>query len=290
MRKIFVLALLLAALCVFPSWKSSAQVQEVWNRISLEDTEERALDETVRKIWEVFDTAARDRGLVIRLNYKPFTPVYRTVMRLDTPLGELAYYGYNLSVIGNDKAEGLSLSRSTSSEEQDSNQENKIGYARGRLGEELAYWMSLKSVESQTLSAWDVLKLESFTPIIAPQPDNENPSVSVDDAIFFFPEIKDLKLRFLNLYPKVDEPFREISFSPGRLRFGSLLDTDVSISYWKDVISGRMVAGEVYWKMTFSEFTTGEEVGLANSFFYFMQERLAKAGLIVPAVIPFSLR
>ena len=75
------------------------------------------------------------------------------------------------------------------------------------------------------------------------------------------------------------------TYEPGRIRFGSVFDSDVRISFSHNIITGKMVHGEIFWKTTFGEFTTGEEIGLYQSFFYFMQECLAKAGLIAPAVV-----
>lgn len=288
MRKVFVLIFLaFAFLCGFFAGNSGAEVKEFWYVLSLEDTDAKSLEAAAQKVWHVFETSARTRGLVIKLNHKPSEQKTQTVMRLDTPLGELAHRGVSLFAVSgkNGRVEKVSLRRITKSDESNSTRRIQIGYANGRLGETLDYWESENSAESETLNSRGLLNLDLFAPIIVQQPEGHSVVVPVSAAEYFFPEIKDLRLRFNNLYPQNGEPFQFFEFAPGRLHFGSVFNTDVFISYWKDVSSERMVRGEISWEFEFGEFITGEEVGLAQSFFYFLQENLAKAGLIAPAKV-----
>lgn len=262
----------------------SAEVRDFWFHISLRDTDEQSLEASAKKIWEIFSTAARDRGFVIKPNHEPFTPARTTVVRLDTPLGEIAHSGRELVAVsdGVGALESVTLRRMTDDAVAESTQKHTVGYARGRLAEELVYWESGTTKEARKLSAWDAMRLESFAPVLSKHA--APPSVPTADALLFFPELEGMKLRFQNLYPQDSVPTQKIIFAPGRLRFGSVLDTDILISYWKDLSSHRMVSGSVSWELTLGEFVTGEEIGLAQSFFFLMQERLAKAGLIVPAL------
>lgn len=276
MRKIILL--LLIALFLFAG-RSFAGIDGVWHHVSLEDIAENTLEQTAKRIWRIFEVAAKDRGFVIKPNYKPFEPNVQTIVRLDTPLGELAHNGCILTVRSDSdgKVERVVFSRSSKTEESTSTQKNLVGYSRGRLGEELTFWVSEKIAAADQLSAWKTMRLDML----------KGPSVAVEDAQYFFPEIADMRLRFINLFPQDRFPFQKIIFAPGRIVFGSILDTDVFISYWKSAASGQMIGGEISWKITFGEFLTGEEIGLAESFFYFMQENLSKAKLITPAKMPF---
>lgn len=270
MKRLFVIFV-----CLLLSVSCEAADIEIWNRISLEDTDKQSLDGTVRKIWHVFERAAIDRGLIVKPNYKPFEPESYISVLFDTPLGELSYHGYGLRATSNNEGiENVSFYRIS---EEGAGELNQVGYFRGRLGEELTYSVSADKKLSDKLRAFDRMRLEAFN----------STEVPVEDAVFFFPQISALRLRFNNLYPKDDVPNKQVVFSPGMVHFGAILGTDIFISYWHDLASDRMVWGEISWKTSIGEFVTGEEVGLAQAFFFYMQEMLSKAGMIVPARKPF---
>jgi len=269
------------------------KVKEIWNHISLSYTGVSSRDSKVRDIWKEFEKSSIQRGMIIKHNYQPFVPVTNRIIILDTPAGELAYRNYNLHVAtevvdGKDtRITELTLSKISDKQFPGATREQQIGYANGKLGENILCWAGHKRIIPEKLKASDQLnKLENFKRSIELEYSGEfdNRRVPVEDVYYFFPEIsKDLKLSFDHLYPQNETPLYKTTYEPGRIRFSSLLDSDVRITFVHNLITGKMVHGEISWKTTYGEFVTGEEIGLSQSFFYFMQESLAKANLIAPA-------
>jgi len=271
----------------------TGEIKEIWNYINVNDTDVDSIDSRTKDIWKEFEKCSMQRGMVIKPNYQPFVPTVNRIIILDTPMEELAYRGYCLRVEtevinGKDaRIAELTLSKISRTQFPEAVMEQQIGYANGKLGENITYWVKQKKIIPEELKAFDQLKLENFKRSIELEYSggSDYRRVPVEDVLYFFPEISDdLKLNFDYLYPQNDTPMRRTAFEPGRIRFGSLLNSDVKISFLHNMITGKMIHGEISWKITFGEFVTGEEIGLCESFFYFMQENLAEAGLIAPAV------
>jgi hypothetical protein len=230
--------------------------------------------------------------MVIKPNYQPFVPVINRIIILDTPAGELAYRNYCLRVEtevinGEDvRITEIILSKISDTKFPEATIEQQIGYANGKLGEKKTSWLGQKRIIPEELSALEQLKLENFkrSTELDFSGEVDNRRVPMEDVFYFFPEISnDLKINFDYLYPQNDKPMFRSTFEPGRIRFGSLLDTDVKISFIHNIITAKMVYGEISWKTSWSKFTTAEEHALCESFFNFMQECLAKENLIAPA-------
>ncbi|MCL1876140.1 MAG: hypothetical protein FWF87_07800 [Synergistaceae bacterium] len=268
------------------------EIKAIWNHISLNYTEYSSVNSKAKDIWEKFENSSIQRGLVVKHNYRPFVPVVNRIIILDTPAGELAYRSYYLRIEtevidGKDShiAE-IALIKLSDKQFPEATMEQQFGYKDGKLGEKITYWVSQKSIIPGKLSASDQLKTESFKRSIEPEfiGDIDNRRVPKSDIFHFFPEISnDLKLNFEYLYPQNDKPMMKTTFTPGRIHFGSLLDTDVKISFIHNIATLKMVNGEIIWKTKLSSFTTGEEMALSDSFFNFMQESLAKEEHIAPA-------
>ena len=270
----------------------AGEIKEIWNHISLNNTEYNSIDSKSRNIWEKFESSSIQRGLVVKLNYQPFVPIVNRIIVLDTPADELAYRNYHLRIeteVINGKDSRISeitLQKLSDIQFPEATMEQQFGYKDGKLGEKTIYWIAQKSITPENLSAAEQLKLESFKRSIETEftGDVDNRRVPKSDIFHFFPEISnDLKLNFDYLYPKNDKPMMKTTYEPGRIRFGSLLETDVKISFIHNLSTLKMVNGEIFWKTTLSKFTTGEELALSESYFNFMQESLAKEDHIAPA-------
>ena len=294
-RYFFLLVISLAFMSA-PSAAYAGEIKEIWNHISLNDTDVSFIDFKARSIWNEFEKSSIQRGMIIKPNYQPFVPVVNRIIVLDTPAGELAYRKYSLRVEteiidGKDaRITELTLSRISDVQFPEAGIELQIGYANGRLGKSVSFWIEQKRIVPEELKAFEQLKkLENFKRSIELEysGDIDYRRVPVEDVFYFFPEISNLKLNFDYLYPQNDKPMFKTTYEPGRIRFGSLLDSDVRISFVHNIITEKMVHGEISWKTTFSKFTTGEESGLSDSFFYFMQEKLAEANLVAPANVMF---
>jgi hypothetical protein len=291
-KKLFLLMLSLVILFI-SSAVSAGEIKEIWNHISINNTEFSSIDYKVRSIWEEFEKSSIQRGLVVKPNYQPFVPLISRIIILDTPVGELAIRNYCLRVEtevknGEDvRITEITLSKIFDERFPEATVEQQTGYANGKLGGKVTYWLGQKKIIPEKLSALEQLKLENFKRSIELDysGDIDYRRVPVNDVFHFFPEISnDLKLNFEYLYPQNDRPMFKTTYLPGRIRFGSLLDTDVKISFVHNIITAKMVRGDICWKTNLGKFTTGEEFALCESFFYFIQESLAKENLIAPAL------
>ena len=275
----------------------AAEFKDIWNHISISDTDINSIDSKIKDIWTKFEISSVQRGMLIKHNYQPFVPIVNRIIILDTPAGEIAYRNYSLRVEtkvidGKDaNITALTLSRISETEFPEATLKRQFGYVNGRLGASIISWAAEKKIATEELSAFEQLKkLENFRRSIELEfkGDIDYRGVPLEDVFYFFPEISnDFKLNFSHLYPQNETPILKTTYEPGRIRFGSLLDSDVKISFYHNIITGKMVYGDICWKTTFTEFTTGEEIGLCESFFYFIQETLSKANLIAPAVVKF---
>ena len=293
--KLFLFISLLIFFIFISSATYAGEIREIWNHITISNTEFKQLDLKTRNIWKEFEKSSIQRGMVVKLNYQPFTPAVNRVIILDTPAEELAFRNYRLRVEtevidGKDvRITEITLSKISDTKFPGATIEQQIGYADGKLRNSMTYWVAQSKVIPEKLSALDQLNLENFKRAI--ELDYSGPSeyrrVPLKDVFHFFPEIsKDLKLSFENVYPQNEKPMFKTTYEPGRVRFGSLLDSDVKVSYIHNIVTGKMVHAEISWKTTYSKFTTAEEAALCDSFFYFMQESLAKQDLIAPAIAP----
>jgi len=268
------------------------EIKEIWNHISLNNAEFKSLDQKTRDIWQKFENSSIQRGLVVKTNYRPFVPVINRVIVLDTPADELAYRKYSLH-IETEVINGLDtriteliLSKLSDKDFPEATIEQQFGYAKGKLGQIIPFWVAQKKIAVKDLSATEQLKLESFKRSIEldSSGDADKRRIPKSDIFYFFPEISnDMKLNFDYLYPQNDKLMFRTTYEPGRIRFGSLLDTDVKISYIHSIVTSEMLNGNISWKTSINRFTTGEEVALCDSFFYFMQESLASDDYIAPA-------
>jgi hypothetical protein len=268
------------------------EIKEIWNHISLNNTEFNSIDSTVKSIWSKFENSSIQRGLVVKHNYKPFVPVINRIILLDTPAGELAFRGYSLHIEtevidGEDvRITEVTLSKLSDTKFPEAIMEQQFGYANGKLGEKMTYWISHKKLIPEKLSATEQLKFESYKRSIELEytGDIDDRRVPKDDIFYFFPEISnDFKLNFDYLYPQNDRPMFKATYEPGRIRFGSIINSDVKLTFIHNIATSKMVNGEISWKTAINEFTTGEEFALCESFFYFMQESLANENHIAPA-------
>jgi hypothetical protein len=274
----------------------AAEIREIWNHISINNTEFRHIDLKTKNIWKEFENSSIQRGMVVKPNYQPFVPVVNRIILLDTPAEELPYRNYCLRietevVDGKDvRITEITLSKISDTRFPEATVEQHIGYAGGKLRQSMTYWVTQKRIIPEKLNAFEQLNnLENFKRAIELDYSgySEYRRVPLKDIFYFFPELSnEIKLNFEYLYPQNDKPMFKTTYEPGRIRFGSLLDSDVKISYMHNIITGKMVHGEISWKTTYSKFTTAEEDALCRSFFYFMQESLAKEGLIAPAIAP----
>jgi len=270
------------------------EIKEIWNHISINNTEFNSIDAKVKSIWSEFKSSSKQRGMVIKTNYQPFVPVVNRIIILDTPAGEIAIRGYCLRVEtevkdGEDvRITEITLSKISETKFPGATIEQHIGYANGRLGNKKSLWLGQKTIIPEKLSAFEQTRqLESFKRAIELEYSGniDYRKVPKEDVFYFFPEISnDLKVNFDHLYPQNDKPMFRTSYEPGLIRFGSILDTDVKISFIHNIITAKMIQGEISWKTTLSNFTTGEELALTESFFNLMQENLAKTNLIAPAL------
>ena|GEM_PF-3543398 len=270
------------------------EIKEIWNHISINNTEFKNIDEKVRSIWIEFENSSRQRGMNIKPNYQPFVPVINRIIILDTPAGEIAIRGYCLRIEtevkdGEDvRITEITLSKTSETRFPEATIEQQIGYVNGKLGIKKSLWLGQKTIIPDKLGAFEQLqRLESFKRSIELEysGDTDNRRVPKEDVFYFFPEISnDLKVNFDYIYPQNDKPMFRTSYEPGRIRFGSLLDTDIKISFIHNIITAKMVHSEIFWKTTLGRHTTGEELALGESFFELMQENLAKADLIAPAL------
>ena len=273
----------------------AGEIKELWNHVSISDTNINSIDSKIKDIWKEFEKSSIQRGMLIKHNYQPFVPIVNRITILDTPAGEIAYNNHCLRIESEiiDGKDGniteLVFSRVSETEFPKATMERQLGYAKGKLGESIIYWIEEKRISTEKLRAFEQLKkLENFKRSIELEYKGENDDrrVPLEDVFYFFPEISnDLKLNFGYLYPQNEAPMIKTTYEPGKIRFGSLLNSDVKVTFLHNIITGKMVSGEISWKTTFGEFTTGEEIGLCYSFFYFIQESLSKANLIAPAVI-----
>ena len=286
---IFSLVLLFISSAVYAN-----EIKEIWNHISINNTEFRNVDAKVRNIWVEFESSSKQRGMIVKPNYQPFVPVINRIIILDTPAGEIAIRGYCLRietevVDGEDvRITEITLSKTSDTKFPEATIEQQVGYVNGKLGNKKSIWLGQKRIIPEELSAFEqVQRLESFKRSIELEYSGEtdNRRVPKEDVFYFFPEISnDLKVNFDYVYPQNDQPMFRTSYEPGRIRFGSLLDTDVKISFIHNIITAKMIHSDIFWKTTLSTYTTGEELALCESFFDFMQENLAKAELIAPAL------
>jgi hypothetical protein len=269
------------------------EIKEIWNHISINNTDFKNIDAKARKIWTEFENSSIQRGMIVKSNYQPFVPLINRIIILDTPTGEIAIRGYCLRVEtevinGEDvRITEITLSKTSETNFPEATIERQIGYVNGKLGNKKSCWLGQKTIIPEKLSSFEQLRqLKSFKRSIELDysGDIDDRRVPKEDVFYFFPEISnDLKVKFDHLYPQNDKPMFRTSYEPGRIRFGSLLDTDVRISFIHNIITSKMVHSEIFWKTTLSKYTTGEELALGESFFDLMQENLAKAELIAPA-------
>ncbi|MCL2767117.1 MAG: hypothetical protein FWE49_00075 [Synergistaceae bacterium] len=295
-RKILFLLVFSLIFSFISSTAYTGEIKEIWHHISINDTEVGSIDSKVKSLWKEFEKSSLQRGMLTKINYQPFVPVVNRIIILDTPLKELAYRNYCLRIkteVVNGKDVGITeitLTKMSDEYFPEANMEQQFGYANGKLGKKLTFWVDEKKIIPEKLSAFQqVKKMENFKRSIELEYSgkDDNRRVPVEDVLYFFPELNSVKFSFDNLYPQNDTPMFETTYEPGRIIFGSMLDSDIRISYLHNTITGKMIRGEISWRVTFSEFATGEEYGLSESFFSFMQENLAKAGLIAPAVARF---